>query len=175
MALQNWTCQDEHSLVGDAQFMDAANGDFTVKSSSPAIRLGFMNFKTKGMGVTIDRLKDLAPEPKINLPLHYFNNVREGNKRVEFQGVVMNGLDNESEQTAYGSKELSGVILEAIHGYSHWKAQGFKVDDVILAIDDVQIKDIKTLVRLLKGAKEGQKYKATVLCAQDEMVVEFKL
>jgi hypothetical protein len=56
---------DAHSLVGDAQFVNAAAGDFRVKESSPALTLGFVNFPMDQFGVQSPRLKSLARTPQI--------------------------------------------------------------------------------------------------------------
>jgi len=56
---------DANSLVGDAQFVNAAAGDFRVKETSPALKLGFVNFPTDQFGVQSPRLKALARTPEI--------------------------------------------------------------------------------------------------------------
>jgi hypothetical protein len=56
---------DAHSLVGDAQFVNAAAGDFRVKQTSPAMKLGFVNFPMDQFGVQSPRLKALARTPEI--------------------------------------------------------------------------------------------------------------
>jgi len=42
---------DAHSVLADPQFMDSAHGDFRVKSTSPALALGFKNFPMDSFGV----------------------------------------------------------------------------------------------------------------------------
>jgi hypothetical protein len=56
---------DANSLVGDAQFVNAAAGDFRVKETSPALKLGFVNFPMDQFGVQSPRLKALARTPEI--------------------------------------------------------------------------------------------------------------
>ena len=43
---------DEHSLAGDALFVNPAKGDYRVKDDSPALKLGFENFPMDQFGVT---------------------------------------------------------------------------------------------------------------------------
>jgi len=50
-ALQKLSSQDAHSLQGDALFVDEATGDYRVKSNSPALSLGFVNFNMDDFGV----------------------------------------------------------------------------------------------------------------------------
>ncbi len=58
--------RDTHSLVGDPEFLNPAQGDFRVKADSPALKLGFENFPMDQFGVTDPVLKRLAQSPKID-------------------------------------------------------------------------------------------------------------
>jgi len=57
--------QDVHSIEADAQFIDAARGDFRVRKESPALALGFKNFSMRDFGVQKPELKALARTPDI--------------------------------------------------------------------------------------------------------------
>ena len=48
---------DRHSLKGDALFSAPGLGDFSVRASSPALKLGFRNFPMDRFGVR-SRLED---------------------------------------------------------------------------------------------------------------------
>jgi hypothetical protein len=54
---------DAHSLAGDPQFIDPAAGDYRVKETSPAVKLGFKNFPMDQFGVNSPRLKSEARVP----------------------------------------------------------------------------------------------------------------
>src|SRR6202795_5365495 len=66
-ALQKLSSQDAHSLQGDAHFVDEATGDYRVKSNSPALSLGFVNFNTDDFGVQSPKLKAIARQPVMPL------------------------------------------------------------------------------------------------------------
>lgn len=51
---------DEHSIIADPLFVDPANGDFTLKLDSPALKLGFKPIDTSKIGRV--RLSDGKPE-----------------------------------------------------------------------------------------------------------------
>ncbi|QZE14052.1 right-handed parallel beta-helix repeat-containing protein [Halosquirtibacter laminarini] len=172
-SIQEWTCQDEHSLIGNADFVDPLNGDFTVKSDSPAILLGYMNFPMNGFGVTVERLKKLAPEPKIALPSSFFNNVRKADKTLRFNGAQLKNLSTPSEQTAYGSKEISGVIIQKFKKDSKLKKWGFEIDDVILAIDKNKVSNTKKLLKIFNRIDSKKRCIALILRGQEEITVEF--
>jgi hypothetical protein len=59
--------RDVHSVAGDPQFINPAQGDFRVKEGSPALKLGFKNFAMDQFGVVNPRLKALARTPKIDV------------------------------------------------------------------------------------------------------------
>src|SRR4029077_6098183 len=66
-ALQKLSSQDAHSLQGDALFVDEATGDYRVKSNSPALSLGFVNFSMDDFGVRSPKLKAIALQPVVPL------------------------------------------------------------------------------------------------------------
>lgn len=55
--------RDAHSLVADAQFIDPAHGDYRVKETSPALKLGFVNFPMDQFGVQKPEMKAIARTP----------------------------------------------------------------------------------------------------------------
>ena len=67
-ALQAQSGRDEHSITGDALFVDPSKGDFRVREGSPALALGFKNFPTDQFGVQKPALKLLARTPSFNCP-----------------------------------------------------------------------------------------------------------
>ena len=51
--LEEWRTlgYDQHSVYSDPLFVDAAKGDYRVRSDSPALKLGFKNFETNSAGL----------------------------------------------------------------------------------------------------------------------------
>jgi hypothetical protein len=58
--LQKQSGRDEHSIQADVLFVDPSRGDYRVKPSSPALKLGFQNFAMDQFGVTMPALKKIA-------------------------------------------------------------------------------------------------------------------
>ncbi len=52
LSLEEWRArgQDVHSLIADPLFVDAQNGDFTLREGSPAFTLGFKEIDLSGVG-----------------------------------------------------------------------------------------------------------------------------
>ena len=57
---------DKNSTNGDPLFIDTEQGDFRVKNSSTALKLGFKNFDLTHFGVTKPTLKAIAKMPLID-------------------------------------------------------------------------------------------------------------
>ncbi len=57
--------RDEHSLTGDARFVDPAHGDYRLRETSPALALGFVNFSMDQFGVQKAELKAIARTPRL--------------------------------------------------------------------------------------------------------------
>lgn len=47
---QEWTGQDRRSIIADPMFVDPENGDFRLKTGSPAERIGFRPIDTSRIG-----------------------------------------------------------------------------------------------------------------------------
>ena len=56
---------DINSIAGDPIFVDPANGDFSVKENSPALKIGYRNFEMDSFGVVSEKLKKIAKTPVI--------------------------------------------------------------------------------------------------------------
>jgi len=65
VSLQQLSGQDGHSLEADARFLDLEQGNFTVRSDSPAIKLGFREIPLHEYGVRSPTLRALARAPDI--------------------------------------------------------------------------------------------------------------
>jgi hypothetical protein len=61
--MQQQSKRDVHSIVADARFVDPARGDYRVRSDSPALALGFVNFPMNQFGVQKRALKAIARTP----------------------------------------------------------------------------------------------------------------
>jgi hypothetical protein len=55
---------DAHSVVADPMFTNATGGDYSVKTGSPALALGFKNFPMTGFGVTSGSQQPVGPMPE---------------------------------------------------------------------------------------------------------------
>ncbi len=172
-AISNWTQDDKNSIVADAKFIDAKNGNFKVAINSPAIGLGFRNFSVTGFGVIAEHLRKMAPEPEIILPASYFNNVRTEEKEENVFDASFTSLDTESKLTAYGARSIGGAIILKLPAHSKLYKLGFKLDDVVLQVGGTRIYNARDFAKASTLFAEGKTYTVEVLRGQEEITFDF--
>ncbi|WP_268033489.1 right-handed parallel beta-helix repeat-containing protein [Algoriphagus sp. PAP.12] len=134
-------------LSGDPQFLDAGNGDFRVKPSSPAMQLGFENFDMDEFGVESSKLKKLASEPSI--PLLLLDNQDQNDQVFNWRGYQIKNVATLGEQSAAGLNEMTGVLILNIPEGSF--NQGIQVGDVILECWGEKVKNVIDLQKIEKA------------------------
>ena len=139
-ALQAVSGHDEHSLTGDAQFIDPAHGDYRVKDGSPVLALGFKNFPMDQFGVQKPELKAIARTPDLS-PV-----IRPGSQDISrpaepmnWLGAKVRNIKDEGEMSAYALPGITGVLV--MHTDSDGVLAKAKIypDDVIVAVGSKQI------------------------------------
>ncbi len=127
--------RDAHSLMGDAQFVDAAHGDFRVKDGSPALKLGFVNFPMDQFGVQSPKLKALARTPEIPaIEAPVAGNAAEAAIHTgTFAGATIRNISGLGDRSAYGLPDETGVLLLTVPAGALAAAAGLAKDDVIVA------------------------------------------
>lgn len=113
-ALQKLSSQDAHSVQGEALFVDEAAGDYRVKSNSPALSLGFVNFSMDDFGVQSPKLKAIARQPvmpsKSSDIAPTLSETRSREVAV-WAGAKLRNIVGLGEVSAAGSPGETGVIL----------------------------------------------------------------
>ncbi len=166
--------RDEHSIVADAQFVDAAKGDFRVKEGSPALKLGFVNFPMDEFGVTSPKLKAIARTPEI--PSLKTTGAAEAEKNTvkrpsylwQAQVRDISGL---GDRSAYGLPGEYGVLLLNVPVGSPAARAGLQKDDVILACDGKETKSVKDIQQMLDSAA-GKKVTLSISRKQGPLNIE---
>lgn len=168
-ALQQQSQRDEHSVLGDAQFIDPANGDFRVKVGSPALAIGFRNFPMDPFGVQKATLKTKARIPSF---------ARGGSEKPKRDGTVQTWLGasvrnivGQGEMSAYGTAGETGVLVLVLPATSALARAGLQKDDVILSFDGHPIAQFSDLLRFSKGVKVEQKVTIGVLRTQQQISI----
>ncbi|MEI8235273.1 MAG: glycoside hydrolase N-terminal domain-containing protein [Verrucomicrobiota bacterium] len=135
---------DEHSLVGDALFVDPVHGDYRVQDGSPALKLGFINFPMDQFGVQKPALKKLARTPSFAAGTEKISK-RDGKALAWLGGKIKNivGLD---EVSAAGLPGEIGVRIEQAPPNT-----ALRDNDVILKCNGGHINTVADLLRMARG------------------------
>ncbi|MEI6351145.1 MAG: PDZ domain-containing protein [Verrucomicrobiota bacterium] len=149
VALQQVSRQDEHSLQGDALFVDPAHGDYTVKDGSPALAVGFKNFPMNQFGVTSPKLRAKARVPEFPVINKY--DPREVQQRtVLWQGVTARTI-RAGEYTVYAVLETDGgIVLLKVPAGSPAAQAGLRDGDLLQEINGTKIPNFEVLNSAMK-------------------------
>lgn len=142
---------DLHSSWGDADFENTGAGKFTVKSSSPAVRIGFKPFEFD-FGVTDPALRKMAEKPGM-IVLQNFGNEAHSSKAVWWLGASIKNIETLGEQSAAGLPDKKGVVLMDFHLPSILEKNHLKKGDVIVKMADEQINTVAELLKVYESVK----------------------
>src|SRR6266576_217344 len=173
-ALQELSSRDADSLQGDALFMDEATGDYRVKSNSPALSLGFVNFNMDNFGVQSPKLKVIARQPVMPLRSSDATPTLSETRSREvavWAGAKVRNIVGLGEVSAAGSPGETGVILLEVPDTSDAAKAGFSAGDVLLAFNGKPIKQLKDLLQDTRQNVAGKAASVTILRFQQESTI----
>lgn len=139
--------RDEHSLAGDPQFVDAAQGDFQVQPGSPALAVGFQNFPMDQFGITRPALRAIARTPQLGERDSALAAVAVDDRIVEWLGAKVKNVTTEGERSAAGLPAVAGVLILDVPAKSAAEAAGLRRLDVIVERDGRSIRSLSELLR----------------------------
>jgi hypothetical protein len=147
--------RDASSVMGDADFIAPAAGDFRVADSSPSRSEGFVNFPMNEFGVVSPRLKALARQPEIQ-PIVSELNANESLPEMDppdsILGARVRNIHGLDDRSVFGLPSASGVlVLESPSGSAAQKG-GLQTDDVIVAAGGKQIRTIPDLIAMVDNS-----------------------
>jgi membrane-associated protease RseP (regulator of RpoE activity) len=128
---------DEHSLVGDPLFVDAAKGDFRVRDQSPALQIGFTNFPMDQFGVLKPELRAIARTP--SLALGEAEKSQRDGKIHDWRGVKLKNIVGLDEVSAYGTAGEAGVLVMEIPPENPLAKAGLRKGDVIVQVNELAL------------------------------------
>ena len=155
---------DAHSLAGDPQFVAPEKGDYSVRPTSPALKLGFRNFAMNDFGVRTPRLRALAEHPAYPSPVLAQRPDQRETARP-FAGMTIKSVETLGEQSAAGLTEKAGVMVLAIDANGAAAKAGLRPGDVILAIDgtpDAPGQDLATAAAFITAA-QGRRWQGSII------------
>lgn len=178
--LQRGSKRDEHSIVGDAIFVDPAAGNYQVQDGSPALALGFENFAMDQFGVVSPKLKAEAKtpilpgaEPEEGGDRHADGGPPKRDNTVHsWLGAKIKNVVGMGEVSARGLPGESGVLLVDVPETSAAAKAGLKQSDAILKCNGKKVDTVDDLVQLYRSATPGSKVRLGVVREQADTSVE---
>ena len=163
---------DSNSIIGDPQFKNPGQGDFTVQNEDALTKIGFVNFDMKNFGVQNPKLKSLAKTP--TLPNLYFNKAKKSNVMATWMGTIITEPKEES-MSAFGvGFEVEGIEIGEIKTQSVLDQIGFKTGDLIIGINGEKTNSIQKLQSLLLAQKNKvQKFNIILIRAQQKINIYY--
>lgn len=169
---------DRRSIKGDALFVNPGKGDFSVRSSSPALKLGFRNFPMNRFGVRSPHLKALARTPDI--PGTAGNSGKKGDTapatvRVRRLGAEVRVAEGEGDLSVFGlmPEDLgSALVVVKVQKDGPCSSAGIQPNDVLLTVDGRKVRGVKSLEQLLPPSGE---LKVTIRRNQENKNVAMQL
>jgi hypothetical protein len=145
--LQSQSGRDEHSLIGDAMFIDPAHGNYDVKDDSPVLALGFVNFPMDQFGVQKPELKALARTPLFSGASPSTDGGKPRDASVtSWRGAQVRNIKDEGEMSVYGLPGVTGVLVLKVDAAAPLAQAGLQADDVILSLNSTRINQLSDLL-----------------------------
>lgn len=147
LALAQKNGTDSRSKAGNPLFVNASEGNYTVKNASLALTLGFKNFPMQSFGVQKIALKKRALQPE--LPTLLTNESVEGKTVViTWLGSTLKNVEGLGERSAYGLPDETGVIITSVAANSLLSKAGLQPKDVIRVANNKPVKTIRDLLEI---------------------------
>ncbi|MCY2929905.1 MAG: right-handed parallel beta-helix repeat-containing protein [Planctomycetota bacterium] len=163
-ALQAISQADEHSLAGDARFLDPGAGDYRVAENSPARGLGFVNFDMTSFGVRKPSLRAIARTPA--LPAAGAARPTPASDAASWLGATVKSMQTEGEKSATGMFAITGVLFVTVPPASKAASLGFSSLTVVTALNGTKISTLKDFLAYLDKTPSGTKITASVWAGQ---------
>lgn len=147
LALAQKNGTDSRSRAGNPVFVNASEGNYTVKNASEALTVGFKNFPMQSFGVQKISLKKRALQPEFTALLT--NESVEGKAvAINWLGSLLKNVEGLGERSAYGLPDETGVIITSIGANSLLSKAGLQPKDVIRMANNKPVKTIRDLLEI---------------------------
>lgn len=140
---------DKHSTFGNPHFNNPQKGDYTVSENSPALKIGFKNFKMDVFGVKNKHLKRLSKQPDI--PTIWSATASTKALQINWLGATIKNIETMAERSAAGLNETSGLLIVKIEDNSTLSKSGLQEGDVIISAENENVKIIADLMNIYQN------------------------
>lgn len=163
--------RDDHSLAGDAQFVNPGQGDFRVREGSPALKLGFVNFTMDQFGIVNPRLKALARTPTIDVRMSDSLVSKRDPGEVDWLGARIKNVVGIGEVSALGLPSEAGVMVVTAPPGSAAAKVGLRARDVIIKLDGKPVSERGEFLRRYEAAAPTRTLTLVIVRDQNEQTL----
>ncbi|WP_346238011.1 peptide-binding protein [Niabella insulamsoli] len=142
---------DSNSVFGDPLFVDPTKGNFNVAANSPALKIGFKNFRMDSFGVQKPALKKIAQHPQLP-ELLISSEKAAADQTVSFLGGWIKSVNGLGDRSAFGLPDETGVIVVQT-GNKLLAASSLQPNDVIRTANGTAVKNIESLFTIYNKLK----------------------
>jgi hypothetical protein len=161
---------DQNSIYGNPLFSDPSSGDFTVAANSPALQLGFKNFRMDSFGVHSPHLRHIA----MSVPLpRVLERIESQDVSFEWKGLLIKNLNTLGGRSATGMSSETGVLVLNIMQWSQFSPI-LKKGDVILSYNEMNVRNIIELEKADLQTRRQSKIDIVVFRDQKEQTVSLE-
>lgn len=164
---------DWHSAFGDPLFEQPSSGNFKVRASSPALKVGFVNFDMSRFGVTKPSLRAIAKTPVIpTITIKSSGgNVSSPHQLTKWFGAKLSQPVG-NEFSAFGAGYADGgIAVAALDDDSFLAQSGLKAGDLIQKINKTTIQTIGDFRKYLSTNRGAAEHVFYLLRNQQPMTV----
>ena len=164
---------DSHSVVADIAFADFSKGNYKVyyprerNVNIPDTLTFFRNFDMDSFGVQSPKLKAIAKQPQMPLPI--IGSTTEQQDIIIWNGWAVKNLDSPGEQSATGMDSEHGIYVISLMSFDSHLRDYLRPNDVIIGVND---SDIDTIEQLKSFTDELESI--TVFRNQQKMTIHLK-
>lgn len=160
---------DSHSIYGNPQFINAEKANYAVSETSPALKIGFTNFRMDNFGVKKPHLKAIAKTPEIPVIWSVSDPNSKKSISIKLLGGTFKNIESMEERSAYGLRKTAGVLLTTIDEDSVLSFSELQIGDVIVGGENEEINAIPDLMNLYEGHNWKGKLNLIVYRNQEPM------
>ncbi|MBL9169593.1 MAG: PDZ domain-containing protein [Verrucomicrobiales bacterium] len=163
---------DKNSVAGDPQFRAPARGDYRVTRNSPALKVGFRNFRMDQFGTRDRRSRGLAATPLIP-SLKPIQKSSVATPTLDWLGAPAKGVRGMGEVSASGLPGETGVTLLTVPASCAAARHGLLSRDVILSLNDIPLNAADELIKHYDAAKPGTQIVLRAFRNQEVVTIRF--
>jgi hypothetical protein len=161
---------DANATVAGVKFVNPASGDFRVSGNAAEVfRTGFQNFEMDCFGVESDRLKALAEQPRMSVPVLAAN--ATDSETFVWESVQIKNLKTPGERSATGMDSERGVYVVAVSAYGNELRDYLRSNDVILGFAGRQVNNLDDLRNAIAGTDLSKPQQMVIFRNQQENTV----